>query len=375
MTLALNDASLAAAKPGDILIDALLPGLSFRVTATKKAFYITMRTSDGRQRRPERLGDCNILTLAQARAIATARLLAIAADTYTPSPTVAELADRYWEREGSTKKSARDIRRHLDAHIRPLLGSRRVGDIAYLDCERLHDRLATRAPIQANRLIALFSVLLSRAERWGYRPINSNPCSRVQRTRETSRRRHMSADEAPRIAAAMAAYAAAAPRSVAFLYLLILTGARRGEIAAARREWIEGNILRLPDSKTGPRDIYLPPQVLDLLATLPHDRETITGIIDPSKVWAKIRKKAKCKDLRIHDLRRSFASAALSAGLTLSAIGALLGHRNNQTTLRYAHLMTDAGSAAVTKVADRLTSMMLPKTPVGVTAAAAAYPP
>jgi integrase len=202
--------------------------------------------------------------------------------------------------------------------------------------------------------------MLNLAERWGMRPIGSNPCKRVQRTTERSRRRHITAEEVPRIAAALEAHKETAPAGVAFLWLLLFSGARLGEIAAARWDQVEGSVLRLPDSKTGPRSIHIPPVAMEILAKLPRNSATLTGIKSPAHLWERIRKEANCEDLRIHDLRRSFASAGLSAGLSLSAIGELLGHKSAQTTKTYAHLMTDAGTAAATIAADAIAKLMKP---------------
>lgn len=365
--MSLTLAAIAAAQPGDVLNDTVITGLSLHIRSKRRVYYLYFRTKDGTQRRPK-LGDDNVLTIAQARKTAKALLLQVAngrdpmaeRQVRQDAPTINALADRYWERHAKLQKASRDVERHLDAHIRPLLGSKRAIDITYADAERLHDRLAKTAPVQANRLLATFSTMLGLAERWDMRPIGSNPCKRVQRTREEKRRRHMLGGEAPRIAVALTQHAKTAPAGVAFLWLLILSGARKGEIAAARWEYLHGNVLRLPDSKTGARDIYLPPQVMDLLEKLPRRVGTLTGIKDPTKVWQQVRATAGCSDLRLHDLRRSFASAALSAGLTLGQVGELLGHRNANTTRGYSYLMQDAATAAVATVADKLTDMMRP---------------
>jgi integrase len=124
------------------------------------------------------------------------------------------------------------------------------------------------------------------------RSVNSNPSRLVPRTQEHSRRRHIAADEFPKIAAALEAHAATAPAGVAFLWLLLFSGARMGKIAAAKWEWLDGNVLKLPDSKTGARNIALPPVLLELLAKLPRKSETITGIRSPAKLWAKDRRRA-----------------------------------------------------------------------------------
>ena len=365
MKTAITAASIAAAQPGDILRDTIVPGLHVKVTSERRAYYLYFRTKDGTERRPK-VGDHGALTLAQAREVAR-QMLALVVQGKDPmadrttrreAPTIADLARRYWDQHASRQKAARDVRRHLDLHILPLLDSKRAVDIVYSDCERLHAKVAQRAPVQANRVMASFSKMLSLAERWQMRPVNSNPCKLVQRTRESARRRHMTGDEAPRIAAALERHRETGAASVAFIWLLLLSGARCGEIAAARWEWIEGNVLRLPDSKTGARTIFLPPQVLDLLAKLPRSSATITGILEPVKIWRQVREEAGCPDLRLHDLRRSFASAALSAGVSLSQIGELLGHRNAQTTRRYAYLMNESATAAAAVAASRITQLM-----------------
>lgn len=208
-------------------------------------------------------------------------------------------------------------------------------------------------PIEANRVLAFLSGMFNYAVRpleW----IDRAPVKGVKRYKETKRKRYMSGEETARIAEILDASAADSPASVAFLYLLILTGARKGEIAAARWDWIKGNVIHLPDSKTGEKQVYLPEPAMDVLARLPRTSGTITGILTPQKLWERVRKEAGCPDLRMHDLRHSFASAAMSAGLTLAQIGELLGHKSTQTTKRYAHLVEDAATAAATAAADKI---------------------
>ena len=106
-------------------------------------------------------------------------------------------------------------------------------------------------PVQGNRTLALLSNMFNLAELWGYRPSYSNPCRHVKRYTEWKRRRVMQGGEAVAIASALQFYAASRPQAVAFIYLLILSGARKGEIAKATWGMVEGTTLRLPDSKTG----------------------------------------------------------------------------------------------------------------------------
>jgi len=199
----------------------------------------------------------------------------------------------------------------------------------------------------------MFNYAIKRME-WA----GSNPVRGSERFPETKRKRYMTAAEVSRVAELLIEEERENLFSSAFIQLLILTGARKDEIAKARWDQIKGNMILLLDSKTGAKEIYLSPQALDVLAKLPRTTGTLTGINDPKKLWGKIRRAAGCPDLRIHDLRHSFASAGISAGLSLAQIGGLLGHKSTQTTHRYAHLIEEAGVAAATTVGDLMELQM-----------------
>lgn len=393
-TQKLSPAVIDKAKPGETIHDTTVTGLHVRVSPTRKSFFYFYRTKEGVQRRPK-IGDYGIITLNQAREDAKAIRNQVERrqdpmeerQKRKEAPTVVELAVRFWERHAVKNKAAKDTYRHLALHILPALGAKRAKprderpktldgmladlktfkggkraiDVVYDDVERLHDRVAKKAPVQANRVVATLSKMMRLAETWKIRPQHSNPCRGITRSPEQVRRRHMAGDEPPKIAAELRRFEELAPASVAFLWLLILSGARKGEIAAAKWDWLEGSILHLPDSKTGQRDIFLPPQVMALLEKLPRTSGTITGIKSPDKIWQQVRKAAGCPDLRLHDLRRSFASAALSAGVSLAQVGELLGHRNTQTTKGYSYLQNDAAHAAAKIAADRITELMKAK--------------
>lgn len=156
------------------------------------------------------------------------------------------------------------------------------------------------------------------------------------------------------------------PASWAFIMLLILTDVRRGETASARWQDLQGDKLVLRTHKTDhtvdDRVIHLPKLAMEILAGLPNTgaHERIIGIESPRKLWDTARKKAGCPDLGLHDLRHSFASIAISSGYNLSQIGELLGHRDADTTKRYAHLMDDddamVAESVAESVADSITS-------------------
>lgn len=363
----LNERNIKAAKPGDVLNDATVRGLHLRVTDTKKSFLLFYRTKAGQQRRPK-LGDYGSITLAQARKVAQELLAEVAAGR-DPSkaradakaePTVTDLWEEYYKRHASKIKSGPTYQRQWRLHVEPRLGKMKVKSVGFSHVADLHEAMAG-TPTEANRVMAMVSGMFNFARRpleW----IERNPVEGVKRNREVKRKRYMKGEEAARIADVLLREADENPASVAFLYLLILTGARRGEIAKAKWSDLEGNRLVLREHKTDrtgeDRYIYLPQPAMEVLHKLPRTSGTITGILTPQKLWERLRVEAGCPDLRMHDLRHSFASSALAAGLSLAQIGELLGHKSTQTTKRYAHLVEEVAAAAATATADRILADM-----------------
>lgn len=368
--MSLTIAEIKAAPVGARLKDGTVPGLHLRVFPSSRAFYLFFRTKTGIQRCPK-IGDFPLVNLQRAREIARDMLLEVAgggdpvADRAAAksAPLFAEVFERYMREYALNPKhkkasSAAQDRRLGDRFLVPEFGKVRIGDVAYEAIEALHGRMK-RTPVQANRAIALLSTILNLSEKWKLRPLYSNPCKLVKPYPEKARKVYLEPEHCLKVAEQLKAYETSRPAAVAFIYLLIYTGARCGEIAAARWDWLDGNVLRLPDSKTGEKPVYLPGQVIELLARLPRtEGGTLTGIKSPEMCWREIRKKADIPNVTLHDLRRTFASAALSAGVSLSQVGELLGHRTAQTTKGYSYLMNDAALAAANVAADRLESML-----------------
>ena len=361
--LDLNEKNIKAAQPGDTLRDGTIRGLQLRCFPTKKVFYLYFRTKAGVERKPK-LGAYGSITLAQARKVAQDMWQTIAAggdpvlaqQEAKAEHTLDDLWAEVYKRHASKIKSGARQDANYKKHIQPKLGNKPLSKIDYSILSDFIDSLSA-TPILANRLRAQLSKMFS----FGIHPLNwidKHPVKHVAKNKETKRKRYMSSEEAATVAQLLHASSDRFPASVAFLYLLILTGARKSEIANSKWEWLHGNVLRLPDSKTGAKQIYLPPAAMDVINKLPRTSGTLTGIDDPKGLWDSIRNKAGCPDLRMHDLRHSFASVAISAGLSLAQIGELLGHKNAQTTMRYAHLMEDAAAAAVTATADQIMARM-----------------
>lgn len=260
--------------------------------------------------------------------------------------TIAALWATFKPRRVDPKRSGGEYQRLYDTHIRPSLGHRRTDKVKFKDIEELHDGLRA-TPYQANRVLSLLRVMFNYAIALEW--IERNPCDEVKMFPEKKRRRHMRPAEAPKIAREIALYESTSPESCLFLWLVIFSGARSGEISSAYWRDLEGNVLTLDEHKTAEkkgtaRTIVLPPaamEKLDKLApveTRNPDRKII-DIARPEVLWQrKIRVAAKCPDLRVHDLRHTFGTYALEKGYTLDQIGEALDHTNPQTTKIYAEL-------------------------------------
>lgn len=219
--------------------------------------------------------------------------------------------------------------------------------------------MASKA-ITANRALALIAAMFAHAVRWNLLPEGTNPCARIKKYPEQSRERFLSQAELARLGEALTTVECrgSSPQSaIAAIRLLILTGARKSEILELRWQHVdlERTALRLSDSKTGAKVIYLNAPAIDVLRSLspvegneyvlPGERRG-RPIVNLAKTWARVIKLAQLPGVRLHDLRHSFAAIGAGSGLGLPIIGALLGHTQAATTARYAHLAADPLRAA-----------------------------
>ena len=227
-------------------------------------------------------------------------------------------------------------------------------------------------PYQANRTLALLSKFFNWAEKHGLRPDGSNPCRHVEKYRENRRERFLSQAELGRLGDALREAErdkSCSPWVVAAIRLLTFTGARRNEILTLRWHHVseEHGLLCSPTSKTGRKAVHLNAPALAVLQAIPRlegNPYVICGerpgrhLVNLEKPWRRIRAAAKLDDVRLHDLRHSFASVAASGGQSLVIIGKMLGHSQPATTARYAHLADDPVEAASDAVGRRIASAM-----------------
>ena len=251
-------------------------------------------------------------------------------------------------------RTALDYQQLLTKHILPALGRYTVAEVDREHIEHLHLEMKD-TPRRANYVVAVISSLFSFAIQRNLRAPRSNPATSIKMYRERARERFLSEAE---MAAAAEAIAEAeregkvGPFAAAGLRLALFTGARSGEITATKWDHIDWQrrLIRLPDSKTNePRTIHLSDAAVEVLRTVPHvGPYVIAGarhgepFKNLSRSWIVAREYAGLKDVRLHDLRHSYASLAAGRGVSLQMIGKLLGHKVTTTTARYAHLARDA---------------------------------
>ena len=360
-----------------------LPGFGVRVYPSGARVYVVQ--SRGPQG-PKRVtvGRHGVVSASQARRRAALLIARIkAGEAPAPAlpaaarggPTVAALAARYLREHAALRckpRTAEAYRRTIGKHILPALGGLPLAALGRGQVAALHDALRA-TPAAANAAVDTLSRMLNQAEAWGMAPEGGNPCRFVPRYKERKRERFLTEAEFRRLGRALRALEAEgrlSTRGAAALRLLMLTGCRRNEIATLRWEDVrlEARELRLPDSKTGPRIVPLSPKAAAVLTALPRvagspwvfpGRKPGARISNLNEHWSRVRAHAGLPDVRLHDLRHSFASRALALGEGLPAIGRLLGHAQAETTARYVHLARDSVAAAATRIAASIASDML----------------
>jgi integrase len=282
---------------------------------------------------------------------------AMARDSRKVAPTVKDLIEKFKAEHIDTKlkgSTADEYRRILEKDVEPELGFMLAMEINASHIAKLHHTMRD-TPRKANFTLAVLSKMFNLAELWGFREQRTNPCQHLHRYKENHRERYLSSDELQSLEVALVEAErslSATIYAVAAIRLLLLTGARLNEIVSLRWEDVdlEAGLLRLPDSKTGAKVILLNQPAQALLRELPRAEGNpfvIVGevknahLVNLQKPWRRIRAAAGLPEVRIHDLRHTFASVAVNAGASLPMIGALLGHKQVSTTQRYAHLAMD----------------------------------
>jgi integrase len=353
-----------------ITYDTEVKGFGVRITAAgARAFILNYRVS-GRERRYT-IGSYPDWSVAAAREQAKGlkREIDLGKDPMgrrhedRAAPSVAALAKRYLA-EHAVRKVARtyqDEQSMLDNLVLPTLGSFKVHEVSHDDIDRLHRVITVSRPVRANRVAQMLSKMFNLAIRWGHR--TDNPVKGWHRNHEERRTRYLSNDELERLTRVLDEHPNRPCANI--IRLLLLTGARRGEVLAAT--WshfdLEKGVWTKPSAHTKQKKEHRVPlsgAALQLLRKLRSDsgdsRYLFPGAIPDQPLqeikgfWAGVCAAAELSDCRIHDLRHTYASILASAGLSLPVIGALLGHTQPNTTARYSHLFDDPLREATERV-------------------------
>ncbi len=332
-------------KPGRYgltVIDRDLPAFGFTVAGNgTKTFFVRTSRQFGAPRAI--LGTTDDMTAAEAREKAIAAIAEAKADRET-GPLFADFAADFMRRQGRRwKPSTRKANAHLiERRLVPFFSAMPVAKIDRADVRRWFDSLSG-TPGSANRTLPVLSVMMRQAELWDLRPQGSNPCRNMRRYRTAPRERFLSLDELKRLGFVLDH--AEDRQAAAAIRLLLFTGARSSEIAGLQWDWIRDTRAVLPDSKTGPKALQLPPPARAVLNGLPREGRFVFPngkgdgpMTDLGLRWQKLRGLAGLDDVRIHDCRHTFASHAVMSGLDLYTVGRLLGHADTASTERYAHL-------------------------------------
>ena len=337
-----------APPPGreGVLWDADVTGFGLRVLpGGSRSWVVHRRRRGGVLKRT--LGPIDALPAGAARSAARRLLAGATADTGGPAPTLRAFAPVFLaDCAPRWKPATRMAHAHnLREHIVPAFGRRRVDAVTARDVRVWFDDLACRGAGTANRTLAVLSSLMRHAEELGLRPDHSNPCRGLRRRRSGFTARYLADAEFAALGSALAAAEHAHPVAVAVLRFLLFTGARKSEALGLRWEHVHGGRAVLPDSKTGPRTIWLSSPARAVLTSCPRRCgcpwvfPSVRGEpVAPDRVWHGIRRSAGLSHLRIHDLRHSHAAAAVNSGFDLRIVAGLLGHADIKTTFGYAHL-------------------------------------
>ena len=357
------------ANGGDAVYwDGELTGFGLRVRKSGRKNYVVQTRVDGKLRWFT-IGPHGPLTPDQARNKAL-EVLADATKGIDPrnaeaarraEPSMADLGKRFLEEyvPDHCKASTRlEYARSVTLFVDPVIGEMRVAAVQRKDIAALHHGLRDK-PYQANRTLGVLSKMFSLAEIWGWRPDGTNPCRHVKRYKEHRRERFLSEEETERLGEVLREVEPEMPSAVAAFRLLLLTGCRMSEIRDLKWEHVKEDCIELPDAKTGGRAVPLGPEARAVLTAIPREDDNPwviagrlpgTHLTDLQRPWRRIRERAGLEDVRIHDLRHSFASRALALGESLTMIGKLLGHTQVQTTARYAHLARDSIQSAASRI-------------------------
>ena len=315
--------------------DTKVTGLHLRVSPRgSKTFYLYFRTKSGKQKRPK-LGDYGILTVEQARDLARAMLGELSkGNDPTDRHDVKNitLADffKIFEKNHINKhvksSTARTYRSLFISVIEPKLGKQILEDITRSHVEEMVYQNDNRRTT-ANHALVLLRLILDKAQQWEFMSSKRNPCSNVTKFKTLAKERFLTDNEITRLVNTLDQFEGAClahKNAITVIRLLMMTGCRKNEITRLRWDelFLDEGVLKLKDSKTGKKEVVLSDYAIKILSAAPTNdsdyifpgKDGIEPIQGLQTIWQRIRQVADLQDVRIHDLRHTFASVAVSNG-------------------------------------------------------------
>jgi len=349
--------------------DTLIKGLYVDVLANGRMAFRVRYRQDGKKR-VHTLGNARLLTVAEARVLARNALRKVIAggdpkvvDFPIDGPTIEHFyTQQYLPYVKSYKRSWDTDETMIRNHLVPALGDRAMGCLIPPDIARLVDSMKTRdyAAGTINRVLVLLRYGYTLAIRWRIDGVDTNPAKELRNLKEDNKiERYLSPEQTTRLLVAVRA--SRNPLLADIVAFLLFTGARKREALDARWQDIDWRqkLWRIPRTKSGKvRHVPLSSGALRVLQGLKEKADPTIGhlfanprtglpFVSIFYSWDTARKEAGLPELRIHDLRHSFASFLVNAGRSLYEVQELLGHADIRTTSRYAHLSRERLREAV----------------------------
>ena len=367
---------LATKQRQKIERDPKIPGLHIIHGSKRSTWYLYYRTK-ARVERRQKLGCVGTINVTRAREMARKILAAIDEGRdptlekvdHSQGHTIQQLWDQYDQMHSSVELKARSRHNQIYQwkHIIKFFGAaRQLTQIKRSDVIDFKSSLRD-SPYQANRCLALLSHAFHLAEDWGWIPERSSPVYRVKHYKETRRKRVPTIEEMQNLFAAIGRMRETDPWFAGMIALMCFLGARRSEIMTSKHEYWQPHGIVLPDSKTGAKIIPMNASAWAVYASIPRVEANPYVIVgrcagdhlrEPKFAWQRLLKDAGIENLRMHDLRRWFASVSISSGQTLEQTMQLMGHSSPLTTRGYAFLMDHAKNAAMENTAQRMLEMV-----------------
>ena len=376
----LTDAAIARLKSRDreyTVWDTRVGGLGVRVRPSGHRGYVYHRNGDGRVTKTT-LGPAVLKSVDEVRRECLEIAVQFAEEKRTgaeePQGNVplfgdfvagawkAACYDRY---KPSTRKGVASA---LRAQLLPAFGSLPLDRITRASVNRWFDGYSRASPGGANHALSTLQQILNHAVVRGH--IATNPARGVKRNPRPKLTRFLSREEVRRLHRVLDSHAAGPAshkQQADIIRLLLLTGCRKSEIVTLRWRDVDGDVLKLADSKTGPRTVYLNEHACSIIKHQPRGRSAFVFpfLRDPLRprdgnlpLWYSARKEARIADVRLHDLRHTFASHAVMRGIPLPVVAKLLGHKQLRMTLRYAHVADREIEAATERIGEAMTALM-----------------